>query len=160
IRRNLWSGLVFGAIAVALAIGLFQHRDALAFSNGAGAFFTALGRALAAPPASWALFPFHLVVAPTFAQTTPAWLRAIGPAGLLLAFPAWWVLRTDSAFEDAAIVASAERARRVEAMRSRRSLAVAPPPRSVTSTHALAAVGHPALAIVWKNLLCLRRTAQ
>jgi hypothetical protein len=33
-------------------------------------------------------------------------------------------------------------------------------PRMPTSTIPLASVGHPAFAIIWKNALCLRRTAQ
>jgi hypothetical protein len=33
-------------------------------------------------------------------------------------------------------------------------------PKSPTSTIQLATVGHPALAIIWKNMLCLRRTSQ
>ena len=81
------------------------------------------------------------------------------PAIAMLLLHTLWVLRTDTAFEDAAIVASAERARRLEAMRSRRSLASAAP-KSPTSTIQLATVGHPALAIIWKNMLCLRRTSQ
>jgi hypothetical protein len=33
-------------------------------------------------------------------------------------------------------------------------------PKKVTSTIELASVGHPAIGIFWKNMLCLRRTAQ
>src|SRR5262249_35717762 len=85
---------------------------------------------------------------------------AMVPALIVLAVHLWWVLRTDIAFEDAAISASAERAKRLEAMRSRRTLGAVPPPRRATSTIALASEGRPALAIFWKNLLCLKRTAQ
>jgi hypothetical protein len=70
------------------------------------------------------------------------------------------VLRTDAAFEEAALEASIERARRVEAMRARRSLGAVAPPRIATSTIRLASAGHPGFAIVWKNMLCLRRTVQ
>jgi hypothetical protein len=105
------------------------------------------------------LYPFRLVVAPTFAHSVAEWERDIGPALLVLACHAWWVLRTDAAFEDAAIEASAERARRVEAMKARRASGIVKP-RMVTSTIALASVGHPAIGIFWKNILCLRRTAQ
>src|SRR5581483_223196 len=77
-----------------------------------------------------------------------------------LALHVWWVLRTDQAFEDAAIEASAERAKRLAAMRSRRSLGAVPAPKTIRSTLALRSVGHPAVGIFWKNMLCLRRTAQ
>jgi hypothetical protein len=84
----------------------------------------------------------------------------IVPAVAMLAGHAWWVLRTDAAFEEAALEASIERARRVEAMRARRSLGAVAPPRIATSTIRLASAGHPGFAIVWKNMLCLRRTVQ
>lgn len=160
VKRNRWAWLVFIAVGVALIWSLVEHRAELAMSDGPGPFFTGLGHAFSSAPASWALFPFHLVVAPTFAATAAEWRQVIGPALLVLAFHAWWVLRADTAFEDAAIEASAERARRLEAMRNRRALGVSAPPRRVKSTLALASVGHPALAIIWKNILCLRRTAQ
>lgn len=159
LRRHAWSTAAFVLIGLAVLAGVVQHRHELVPSFGAGAFFTALGRALASPPASWGLYPFHLVVAPTFTHSLPEWERAIGPALVVLALHAWWVLRTDAAFEDAAIEASAERARRVEAMKSRRTMGVVKP-RTATSTIALASVGHPAIGIFWKNMLCLRRTAQ
>jgi hypothetical protein len=69
------------------------------------------------------------------------------------------VLRTDAAFEEAALEASIERARRLEALRSRRSYS-ATPLKATKSTIQLASAGHPAFAIIWKNMLCLRRTAQ
>jgi hypothetical protein len=160
LRRHGVSIAVFVVIGVAIVAGLVQHRTELVSAFGAGAFFHALGQALANPPASWALFPFHLVVAPTFARSVPEWARTIGPALLVLAFHVWWVLQADAAFEDAAIEASAERSRRLEAMKARRSLGAAVKPKKITSTIALAAVGHPAIGIFWKNILCLRRTAQ
>ena len=76
----------------------------------------------------------------------------------LLAFHAQWVMRSDAAFEDAAIEASAERVRRRAAGRSRFGAPRAP--RVTGATPRLAATGHPAMAILWKNILCLRRTAQ
>jgi hypothetical protein len=159
LRRHGWSTAAFVLVGLAVLAGVVQHRGELAPALGQGAFFRALGRALANPPASWGLYPFHVVVAPTFAHTLPEWGRTIWPAMLVLVFHIWWVLRTDAAFEEAAIEASAERARRLEAMKTRRSLGAVTlkPP---TSTIALASVGHPAIGIFWKNMLCLRRTAK
>jgi hypothetical protein len=45
-------------------------------------------------------------------------------------------------------------------MRSRRGIAPASAPRAVQSPAKLAVVGPPVFAIFWKNMLCLRRTAQ
>ncbi|MDB4874679.1 MAG: hypothetical protein JWM41_1125 [Gemmatimonadetes bacterium] len=158
-RRQRVSIAVFVVVGVLVAAGIIEARAALLAAEGPGEFFGALGRALAAPPASWGLLPFHIVVAPTFARSVGTWSRAILPAVVVMLGHVWWVLRTDAAFEDAAIEASAERARRVQATRSRRSVAAMGAPRA-TGTLTLAAVGHPALAIIWKNMLCLRRTAQ
>lgn len=160
LRRQQWSIAVFALLATAVIVGLVQHGRALANPGGIGGFFTALGTALSSAPASWGLYPVHLIVAPTFASTTAEWLRAFGPAAAILVAHTWWVFRTDRAFEEAAIEATAERARRLEAARARRSAVPATAPTRATSTIALASTGHPGLALLWKNTLCLRRTAQ
>ncbi|MEP6492382.1 MAG: putative ABC exporter domain-containing protein [bacterium] len=160
VRRHRASIAVFVAICATIVAGVIMARHELWTGEGAGAFFAALGKVLANPPAYWGLYPFHLVVAPTFAKSATAWSYAIVPALGVMFAHALWVTRTDAAFEDAAIKASADRARRLEATRSRRTMAIAATPKSPTSTLKLAAVGHPALAIVWKNILCLRRTSQ
>ena len=159
-RRNRWSIVVFAAVALSLVASLIGARVELGAVHSTGEFFTVLGRVLSLPPASIGLYPFHLIVAPAFAQTPAGWERAILPATAMVIVHAVWVFRTDTAFEDAAIEASAERSRRLDAIRARRSVGAIAPPRSAASTLRLASVGHPALAIFWKNMLCLRRTAQ
>ncbi|MGE5103086.1 MAG: putative ABC exporter domain-containing protein [Deltaproteobacteria bacterium] len=159
-RRNRWSIVLFAAIGLSLVVSLIGARAQLGAVHSTGGFFTVLGHVLSMPPASIGLYPFHLIVAPAFAQTTSEWNREIIPAGGMVFVHAVWVFRTDTAFEDAAIEASAERARRLDAMRARRSMGAIAAPRSPASTLRLASVGHPALAIFWKNMLCLRRTAQ
>jgi hypothetical protein len=159
-RRHWVSIAVFAAIGGLLLAGLIGARHVLFAAAGIKAFFAALGQALAGAPAYWGLYPFHLVVAPTFARSSGEWFRLILPAVVVLAVHAWWVLRTDAAFEDAALDASAERARRVQANRSRRLGGGLGTPRAATSTLRLAPVGAPAAAIFWKNMLCLRRTSQ
>jgi ABC-2 type transport system permease protein len=159
-KKQRWSIALFIAVGIAIVASLVEHRSALTAGAGPGAFFTNLGIALSDSPASWALYPFHVVVAPTFAQTAAAWQRLIVPGLIVLAAHAWWVIRVDTAFEEAAMDASAERAKRLETMRARRSMTSMAAPRKATATIALASSGHPALAILWKNTLCLRRTAQ
>ena len=160
VKKNRWSIAIFGAIGVLIFSGLLINRDLLVHAGGIGEFFVNLSNILLESPAAIGLWPFHLIVAPTFAKTIPAWEQAILPAALMLAIHAWWVLRTDAAFEDAAIEASAERARRIEAIRARRAWGVPSKPRKASSTLRLAPVGRPAIAILWKNILCLRRTVQ
>jgi len=158
-KRHRWSIVVFAGVGVALIVGLISGRQELMSAPDSGEFFSTLGRLLASPPAVWGLGPFRLVVAPTFATSISQWAHAIWPAALVLALHLLWVAYTDSEFEEAALEASIERARRIEAMRTRRTFAVGAP-RSPSSTIQLASVGHPALAIIWKNMLCLKRTAQ
>ena len=160
VRKNRWSIAIFGAIGVLIFSGLLINRDLLIHAGGIGEFFVNLSNILLESPAAVGLWPFHLIVAPTFARTISAWEQAILPAALMLLIHAWWVLRTDAAFEDAAIEASAERARRIEAIRARRAWGVPSKPRKAASTLRLGAVGRPAVAILWKNILCLRRTVQ
>jgi len=110
-------------------------------------------------PASIVLWPVHAIVAPVFALSRGEWAAAIPFAFLVLALHAWWVVRTDAAFEESAIAASHERVRRIEAYRSRRLSAPRPENVSRMGLH-LPTWGHPAVAIIWKNILCLRRTMQ
>jgi hypothetical protein len=98
-------------------------------------------------------------VAPAFARSASSWSRAIVPAFAVMLVHVWWVLRTDTAFEEAAIDASAERARRGRSLRLGRSVATTAVPRGSRTLH-LSSRGHPAMAILWKNMLCLRRTAR
>jgi len=111
------------------------------------------------PPASVAMYPFTVVVAPMFVATTAEWLRSIGPALVVLALHVWWVLRSDAAFEESAVEASAVLARRIAAMRSRQGGAAAPvSQKSAKRSLPLAPVGAPEMAIVWKNTLWLMRS--
>lgn len=158
-RRHLGSLLVFIAATVAIVAAILLGYERLAAAGSPGAFVTTLAALLSTPPASIALYPFHLVVAPTFARSVHGWAGAMLPALIVLVLHVWWVLRTDVAFEEVAIEASAERAQRLDAQRARRATVVKAP-----SDHArvlpLRSRGHPAVAIVWKNLICLVRTAQ
>ncbi len=159
-RRTLPSIAFFAFVAVTIIAGLVQSRTALTNAGDIGGFFFTLTNVLSRAPASWGLYPFHLVVAPSFAMTVTEWAKAIPFAIAIMGAHLWWVLRADIAFEDAAIEASAERARRRELSRSRRGVGGMPTTKRPSRTLALAAKGHPAFAIIWKNMLCLRRTAQ
>ena len=156
-RRNRGAIVVCAALVGMLLAGLVAHRAEFAAAGRPGEFFGALGHVLATAPASIALYPMHLMVAPAFASSIGAWARAIPFAVALLLANGLWVMRSDAAFEDAAIEASAERERRRAAGRTRWSAPRAP---RASSTIQLAATGHPAMAVLWKNMLCLRRTAQ
>lgn len=159
VKRNAVSIAFFVVVAALVAAGLIEQRDKLSAISGLGDFFTTIGAVLSTGPASIGLLPFRYIVAPAFTRSVSAWFVALGPALIILALHLFWVLRTDAAFEDAAIEASATRSRRLEAFRNRRGWS-SPKPKAATSTIALASGGHPAVAIFWKNMLCLRRTIQ
>ena len=71
-----------------------------------------------------------------------------------------WVIRSDVAFEEAAVQASAERARRLDAWRRRSGRPRQSTRTKVKRTIPLDPTGAPAAAIVWKNTLLLMRTSR
>ena len=163
LRRNAIPTLVLLTMLVGIGV---TGADGWAVVKGVVAdkgFTEAISAAralLERPPASIVLWPIHALVAPVFALSRAEWAASIPLAFLVLALHVWWVVRMDAAFEESAIAASYERVRRIEAFRSRRMM-TAPPPEMVSrSGLRLPSIGHPAVAIVWKNILCLRRTLQ
>ena len=168
-RRNVLSLAVFAVVVIGVATNLIRSVEPLRQAADMGARVGILTAAVAQAPARYVLWPFAALLGPVFATTTAMWLTALPAALLVLAVHVWWVLHTDTAFEEAALAATAARARKIEAMRGRgiaglgratRGAAKAnPTPRGSTGIP-LAPTGHPAVAIVWKNLACLRRTSQ
>jgi ABC-2 type transport system permease protein len=144
------------------------------------AALTRVALALRSPLPNAVLAPFHLIIAPSYATTSGAWLLALGPAICVLALHMVWVLRADTVFEEAAVEASARLAARDAASRARNAGAVLPtssvvdkvsgsmaavrleraPPSGVRLRRILlplAPKGDPAVAILWKNTLALLR---
>lgn len=161
-RRNVIPTLVLLTVITGVIVaGLDSWGTVAGVYRGSG-FFDAVGaarRVIDTAPASYVLWPARAIVAPVFATTVPEWMAAMPWALLVLVLHAWWVVRTDAAFEESAIAASYERVRRLEAFKARRY--TAPRPEDVSrKAFAIPTIGHPAIAIVWKNLLCLRRTFQ
>ena len=162
IRRNALPTLVLATMLIGVAItGVdgWAVVKAVASDKGILNAVAAARSMIEQPPASIVLWPVHALVAPVFATSRHEWAAAIPFAFLVLALHVWWVVRMDAAFEESAIAASYERVRRIDAFRSR-SLS-APRPENISRRGLrLPTWGHPAVAIVWKNLLCLKRTFQ
>ena len=114
--------------------------------------------AAAHPPASWALTPIRLILAPIFATTLDGWLHAIWPAVVIMLLHFAWVLGTDAAFEEAAVEASAARARRAASRRASRGSGGRVSRRALILRLPLRPVGEPAVAIAWKNVLTAMRS--
>jgi hypothetical protein len=174
VRRNLPSLGVFAVIIAGAGVSLWRVVGPLRAATGLDARVQLLSGALASAPARYVLWPFTAIIGPIFATSLGEWVRALPAALLVLAVHAWWVMHTDTAFEEAALAATAARAQRLQAMRGRRAALLGTPqhasapgpkarsrPRSAGAARMfrLSATGHPAGAIVWKNLACLKRTA-
>jgi hypothetical protein len=153
---GIFFAVLFTAIVAMLvleplaALGSPDAKNPFAFLKSILQFFES-------PGVRTALYPFRLVIAPSFAKSASAWALAMLPALGIVLLHVWWVLRSDAAFEEAAAMASTAQAKRIEAIRSRRTT-LQPPTSAGTRTIALAPTGWPVMAIVWKNAIALRRT--
>ena len=158
-RRVVSLGLLGAVVAAAIWAGL-EARPSIAagWDAGLGPFLSALAAAADGPVPSALLYPFRLLVAPLAAESPETWVRAMGPAAALLAAHYVWVVRSDAAFEEAAVAESLHRAERLAARRDRprraRPDATLPPP------YRLRSAGPPAEAIFWKNLASVSRTGR
>jgi hypothetical protein len=151
------------ALAAAAVVGLVAgvgpallRLRSLGFTEG----FRALGAALAAPPASWALAPFRLILAPLYAASFQAWLQAFAIVMGVALLHLVWVFALNVPFEEVAVTASADLAKKIAAVRQRRAggASVIRPGKVVRTWLPLAPEGRPAVAIVWKNTVALFRT--
>jgi len=160
VRRHLPAIVLGGACLVAMAFILRAAVPAIRAAGAGGEILQAVSNAANLPAARALLFLPRVIVGPSFAQTSSEWLRAAGAALVMLLAQVVWVIRSDVAFEEAAVQASAERARRMDAWRRRSARPRSSTRKKVKRTLALAPTGPPALAIVWKNTLLLMRTGR
>lgn len=157
-RRRVVTLAVFSLALLALGIGLVGHWGEIQVAWAAGPLegFRALRLVLDRPWPRLVLLPFRLLFRPLTARGLGEWWTAIGPAvGILLVHYAW-VLRSDAAFEEAALDASARRARRLETWRSG-GVAQAGETATRRAWFRLAPSGWPAGALIWKNLTAVTR---
>ena len=103
-------------------------------------------------PLPYVLFPFRLVVAPSFAANAAQFLLALGPALAVMALLYWWVIRSNVAFEEASVELSRKTAERLAAVRSGNWHAARKPKKAARSPFQLSPTGLPAIALLWKNL--------
>jgi ABC-2 type transport system permease protein len=143
---------IFATAPIAVAAGGTVGRDS------PFVFVAQAAEILQTPLAMLVLYPFAIIVEPAFARTVSEWAAAMGPALLMLGLHVWWVLRSQAAFEEAAVEASERRHQMIQSWRKRGS---APGPRATREgafTFGLKPVGAPMVAIIWKNTLCFLRT--
>ncbi len=157
LRRRLAVGagwvLYLGAAGTTLMLAELQARTAAAGVRGRDSlirYLEALGTQAWETGASTLLAPLRWILAPLLAQGAAERATALLVPAVLLTLHAVWVVRSQARFEDASL----ERARRLAdaaepaaklrrtSDRARRRIPFPLPP-----------AGHPAVAIVWKNLL-------
>lgn len=160
-RAAQWLGRGVAAASAAIVAGYTIIPSLLVLrEQGADAGLGRLVTSLGSTPAKFAFAPFRILVAPLTAESFDGW---IGPFGLLVGIGVVhlvWVLSMNVAFEEVAATAAANLARRVAAMKTGQGGigAIAAPKASKRTRLPLAPVGHPAVAIVWKNTLAFLRS--
>jgi hypothetical protein len=160
-RWGVWAGKGLAA-AAGLAIGVpvlqaLRRMTDLGVVEG----FRGIAQALATPPASYALAPFHVLLAPLYQSSVAAWWGPFAAvAGVVVAHVLWVLAMSFVKFEESAATASAEMAKRLASIRERRSLGgvISKPSKTGRQWLPLKPTGRPAVAIVWKNTLALART--
>jgi len=108
---------------------------------------------LATPPVSWLLAPFIWILGPLFAPDLPAFLRALGPALLVLVAHYVWVIRSEVAFEEASIELARRHAERGEARRAGHRHWPQRPARKRREPFTLRSLGPVPPAFLWRNLI-------
>jgi putative ABC exporter len=159
LRHRVVSLAALGALVIGI---VWSAQDALpelaaGWAAGPATFLDALAEAAADPLPRTLLAPFRALVRPLAAHSFAEWVQSMGPALVLLALHYIWVIRADTAFEEAAAEASLLRARQVSA----RGGAPASPRvahRRLPPLFQLAPVGWRGGALLWKNLLAVVRT--
>jgi ABC-2 type transport system permease protein len=159
LQHRVVSLVVLGVVLIALT---WSIADALPHLADADArtplgFLSAVGEAATQPLPAVLTYPFRLMIRPLTARSVSAWLHAIWPALVLLVLHYIWVVRSDTAFEEAAAAVSLQRAQARSERRAGR-----PAPRTggrvASPLFRLAPQGWPAGAILWKNLVAVTRT--
>ena len=160
LRRSWLPLAVFSAAAGVVVFRLLAVRPRFMAASEPGEIGHIVVTEFARAPLSWVLYPFRVALAPVFAHSAQAWASAILPALVLLALHIVWVMRSDSAFEEAAVDASAAQALRLQAMKTRGATGGVVNPKKARRSIPLSPTGAPEMALLWKNYLWLIRTGQ
>lgn len=158
-RRVLVSGVVFGAMFAGVAFGLIAALPELraASDQGLRAFLRAVSAALEAPVPHAALWPVRVLIAPVLHTGTAVWAReALLAVGVLLLHYIWLV-RLDTAFEEAALDHTRYRAEVMQRFRSSQMGEARSKKGKLVKVPRLALTGRPEVAIAWKNVAAALR---
>ncbi len=96
--KKVWPVVLVAAAPAVSAVAWSIYQSRTAMLGATPATYAMLVAAISTPPASWALYPFKALIAPTFAHSTELWLAAIPAAVARLVIHVVWVVATDAAF--------------------------------------------------------------
>jgi hypothetical protein len=159
LRHRVLSLLVLGGMLVAFAWSALDALPELLAgrTDDVRTSLSALADAAQRPLPMALTYPFRIMVRPLAADTVSEWLGVLWPALVLLVLHYIWVVRSDTAFEEAAAEVSLRRAQALAAggaSGARSTPRARPTPRLLR----LSPRGWPAGAILWKNLVSVART--
>ena len=159
LRRHGVALLVFGAISLALALGVARAIPGfqVAAADGGRALFAQVVAALQTPIPAAALQPAAWLLAPVAHAGRETWMASMGPALALLLLHVLWVLRLDRGFEEAALEATRYRTERLLRLRRAQPGLQRSRRGGLAAIPRLPAWGPPEIAIVWKNLAAALR---
>ncbi len=159
VRHRVVSLVVLGIMLIALTWSIAEALPRLAGAEARTltGFLSVLGEAAAQPIPTALTYPFRVMIRPLTAHNASEWLHALWPALALLVLHYVWVVRSDTAFEEAAAAVSLQQAQALSERRAGRAAPLAPG-RITPTWFRLAPRGWPAGAILWKNLVAITRT--
>ncbi len=151
----LTGGLLLVAGAWWVVVRQSEVARTLAVGERAEDYVAWTSALLRLPPLGWLLAPFGWLIRPYLAADWTGFLRAAGPALLLLAAHYLWVMRSAVGFEEASIELAAKRAQMVAAMRKGGLHGARTPKKKRPAPFPLLARGWTPLAFLWKSLIAL-----
>lgn len=158
-RRAVIPIVVFSLLIGAVVYGVASEWSALRVASASGmkALFSAIAGALQAPVPAAALRPVQMLLDPITTAGTPAWGMSV-LWGLAVVFVHYvWVVRLDSAFEEAAMEATQHRAERLQRFRASQMGQARSKKGKLVSVPSLSLHGRPEVAIAWKNVVAALR---
>ncbi|HEY8207436.1 MAG TPA: putative ABC exporter domain-containing protein [Myxococcaceae bacterium] len=157
--KRWWVALlvVLGAVGAVVSWALSVHRPPWPHDLTAEDLrpWVAL---LDSPPLSYVLWPLRAPIRVALADDWGALLRRLPAALAVLGALYAWVISSGVAFEEAAVEAASERARRLE-LRKKARAGLRFPKKVKSSRLPLPRRGPSWIALTWKNLIAARRTA-
>ncbi len=160
LRHRVVSLVVLGAMLLALVWSVMDALPELAAarSEDVRSFLSALAEAAQRPVPMALTYPFRIMIRPLAAHDVSQWAAALWPAVALMLLHYIWVVRSDTAFEEAAAEVSLRRAQALGRSRPGASAGERAPSRPTPPLVRLSSTGWPAGAILWKNLVSVTRT--